>query len=82
MKFFTLFMYLLGLGLWNKWLTTLLLSQTSDVVRHEVAASLTHLSSKVNDPLLIEALVILAIGIALLVFNGIFKNKVIKKSIE
>lgn len=75
-----LIIYLLGLGLWNKWLTTLLLSQTSDVVRREVAASLTHLSSSINTPLLIEGLLILAIGIGLLVVNGVLVKKAIAKS--
>ncbi len=70
--------YLLGLGLLEKWLIGLILSQTSDVVKQEVAASLTHLSSQIFQPLLWQTLLILAAGIALLVVLPRLKKELIK----
>ncbi len=71
-----LLVYVLASGLLAGWLTGLILKGTSEVVRNEVAASLTHLSGEFNSHLLIEALVILVLGIGLLVWNKVIsKNK-------
>ena len=59
----------LGLGMLNKWLVSLLLTQSSEVVKTEMAASLTRLLAEVNKPLWIEAGVLLVVGISMLVIS-------------
>ena len=67
--------YLLSMGVIYQWLMGLILSQTSDVVKQEVAASLTRLAAEVNRPLLVQLLVILVLGIGLLVLRKVIKGK-------
>ena len=74
--------YLLSKGLIYQWLMGLILSQTSDMVRQEVAASLTRLAAEVNRPLLLQLLIILVLGIGLLVLRKVVKGKQESGSLE
>mgnify|MGYP000860863934 FL=1 len=74
--------YLLSKGLIYQWLMGLILSQTSDMVRQEVAASLTRLAAEVNRPLLLQLLIILVLGIGLLVLRKVVKGKHESGSLE
>ena len=74
--------YLLSKGLIYQWLMGLILSQTSDMVRQEVAASLTRLAAEVNRPLLLQLLIILILGIGLLVLRKVVKGKQESGSLE
>ena len=74
--------YLLSKGLIYQWLMGLILSQASDMVRQEVAASLTRLAAEVNRPLLLQLLIILILGIGLLVLRKVVKGKQESGSLE